>query len=54
MLLSDFILVVIALVVLSLIAGREHGFAFSGVLAFVGLTAFCSFFLVSYGIASII
>ena len=54
MLVSDFVLVVIALIVLSLIAGREHGIAFTVVLAFAGLFAFCSFFLVSYGIASII
>ena len=58
MLISDFIIAVVALVVFSFIAGysgnceRDYRFMFSVSLSFIAVFAFCSVFLLSYLIAT--
>lgn len=58
MLVSDFIICVIALVVFSFIAGysgacaKDYRLAFSVSLSFIAVFAFCSVFLLSYLIAT--
>lgn len=50
----DFLLVIIALLVLSIVAGHEYGVRFICSLSFVSIFAFCGIFLMSYIVAKVL
>ena len=49
----DFLIVIVALLVLSIVAGREYGARFICGLAFASVFMFCSIFLMSYIVAKV-
>ena len=50
---TDFLLVIVALLVLSIVAGREYGTRFVCGLAFASVFMFCAIFLMSYIVAKV-